>query len=521
LASALLLFHITEYTTLSLPSRVQLRFICDNAGLIHRLKTRRTYEVVYPNATLAADWDLTEQIHRFHQRIDHARSNFEWVKGHQDDNNSIDDLDSIAAFNVRADFLATEYLQTYPVARPIVPMTPATRCQLEVNGRTVTSHCTAALRKAASEPALLQYLLTKHHWTSDILGGIDWDSLRSAARNYPSSDVHLLKLVHDKLPTKYHKAKFQPWVTRTCAYCHQVETFDHLMQCSNTLSATFRQYLDQAINEYGERRSVPQEFTRAYLDGLQQWLQGHQPTVAHPRIDQAQSAIGWRLFIRGFLSTEWHTYLTNLLQANADATHTSREDDTDPTCWNCDIDMRPNVSSDFDSANQDTSAILSGLIRIVWREMSAFWERHLDHIHAHKQQSSPAKIHELKTQIRQLHTYRNSVLPAHRTKYFQHDLQAYLEKANQWQLEQYVLHYKPAILTSMRREKVRQQQHTANIPSLFSFAGFTRHTTTLPSYPSNRRPEEETHHPKHTRWRPGAMVVATFRHFFQQNPTNP
>jgi len=117
-----------------------------------------------------------------------------------------------------------------------------------------------------------------------------------------SFDSHLLKLVHDKLPTRYHIAKFQPWVRRTCAYCHQDETFDHLMQCSNTLSANFCQHLYQTIHEYGERRLVPQEFTLAYLDGLQQWLQGHHPTVAHPRLEQAQSAIGWRLLIRGYLS---------------------------------------------------------------------------------------------------------------------------------------------------------------------------------------------------------------------------
>ena len=95
--------------------------------------------------------------------------------------------------------------------------------------------------------------------------------------------------------------------------------------------------------------------------------------------------------------------------------------------------------------------------------MSTFWERHLDHIHTHNQQRSPAKVQELVTQIRQLHIHRHSVLPVHRSKYFHSDLPAYLEQANQWQLEQYLLHYKHAILASMRREKVRQQHQTANI----------------------------------------------------------
>jgi len=53
LAGALLLLHLTRYTTMTIPDHWPLKLVCDNAGLIHRLNSRREYAIVYPNATLA------------------------------------------------------------------------------------------------------------------------------------------------------------------------------------------------------------------------------------------------------------------------------------------------------------------------------------------------------------------------------------------------------------------------------------------------------------------------------------
>ena len=443
----------------------------------------------------------------------------------------------LAVFNIRADSLATEYMHQHPEPRPVIPLSSAARCHLDLNGKTISSHYTTELRKAAAEPALSQYLRAKHGWSMATKSDVDWTIFCSAARNYTASDVHLLKLVHDKLPTNSHKAKFQPWVTGQCSHCSQRETFDHLMQCTNPMSHDFRLRVLKAIREFGYRRAVPTEFLNTYLEGIEQWLHGHTPTMIHHRLDRAQSAIGWRLFIRGYLSMEWKAYLELLLRSSTspldaqhdtfDGTAATSDQDNDSTtsnadAWECYIEMRPSTDTATATAQQDSSAILSGLIRIIWSEMSSFWERHLDLIHAHSERKrSPAKLLEVKTQIQQLHAVRHKVLPDHRDRYFHDNLDAYLEHTDQWKLEQYLLHYKPAILASIRRETTRQNDSTNSIPSILSFAGFTRQPSNSTRPPSILRTPEETPHHKHTRWRPAAALVATFRQFFHPPPIPP
>ena len=347
-----------------------------------------------------------------------------------------------------------------------------------------------------------------------------WPIFCSAARNYSASAVHLLKLVHDELLTNSHKAKFQPWVTGQCAHCSQRETFDHLMQCTNPMSHDFRLRVLKAIRDFGQRRAVPIdcEFIDTYLEGIEQWLLGHTPTLTHPQLDRAQSAIGWKLFIRGYLSMEWKTYLELLLRSSTLPLDAQPDPDGDYTPsnaegWECYIEMRSTPHTANEKAQQDPATILSGLIRVVWSEMSSFWERHLDHIYAHAQRKrSPAKLMEVKTQIQQLHAARNKVLPEHRDRYFHDNLDDYLEHTDQRKLEQYLLHYKPAIFASIRRETNRQNN---SIPLLLSFAGFTRQPSTSTRPPNILRPPEEIPHHKHTRWRPAAAIVATFRQFFQ------
>jgi hypothetical protein len=518
LAGALLLYHLQRYTDTTIPAHLLLRLICDNSGLIQRLQKRQEYEVVYPNATLAPDWDLTEQIYRTHRSIGHPSTTYEWVKGHQDDTTSTSQLDTVATYNIRADALATEYMHLHSDLRPQVPLYPATRCQLELQGRTITSHYAIELRRAAAEPPFFHYLRDKHSWSSRTLADVDWSVFRSAARNYSASDVHLLKLVHDKLPTNSHKAKFQPWVAGHCSYCSQRETFDHLMQCHHALPADFRQRVTTAVRAFGERRQIPEDFITAYLDGLQQWLQGHEPVLSHPGLDTAQSAIGWRLLPRGFLSSAWAQYLELLLQPSwqADDTSISSEEDTLEVYE----DNQSSQGGRVASHHHDVRTVLSELVRVVWSEMSSFWERHLDHIHTNnKLKGSPAKLAELQSQIRLLHSHRPKVLPQHRDTYFHADVTAYLEQSEQWQLEQYLLHYKPVILASIRRETARQRQSSATTATLFTFAGFTRHRRPTPRCPLPTRPLEETPHHKHTRWRPSVMLLHNFRQFFQ--PTTP
>ena len=74
---------IQEFTQFSF-NKIKMVFAADNKSLIDRQNQHKQYTIPYSNATLAAEFDLTEEIYQTHQRYRIA-SSFIHVKGHQDD----------------------------------------------------------------------------------------------------------------------------------------------------------------------------------------------------------------------------------------------------------------------------------------------------------------------------------------------------------------------------------------------------------------------------------------------------
>lgn len=83
---------------------------------------------------------------------------------------------------------------------------------------------------------------------------------------------HLLKLVHDKLPTQQHKAQFQPWVDSLCPKCSTVETFNHLMICPPSGQNTFQTGVIAAVDKYCNKKRAPPEFCNLYKACINKWI---------------------------------------------------------------------------------------------------------------------------------------------------------------------------------------------------------------------------------------------------------
>lgn len=102
LSALTFLVHLQQYIniplgSLAIPSTV---VFSDNSGLVQRMNQRRPYKTVYPNSTLAPDWDLVEQIHQATTPFAPDLVQFRWVKGHQDDDHT--NLTTEARYNIRA-----------------------------------------------------------------------------------------------------------------------------------------------------------------------------------------------------------------------------------------------------------------------------------------------------------------------------------------------------------------------------------------------------------------------------------
>jgi hypothetical protein len=129
LSGARFLLHYTIYTRHPILEHVKVESMSDNKGLIHRATDRKTYTNVYANSTLAPDWDITEEIHKTFAQLQLMHQAFTWVKCHQDDDTSYDNLPVDAKYNVLADDLADQFMHQYGKSR-MISLTSFTRCKM-------------------------------------------------------------------------------------------------------------------------------------------------------------------------------------------------------------------------------------------------------------------------------------------------------------------------------------------------------------------------------------------------------
>jgi hypothetical protein len=153
-----------------------------------------------------------------------------------------------------------------------------------------------ALRLSASEAPLFAYMVTKHSWTPEVIDLIDWDAFCMAARNYLSTEVHLLKLVHDKLPMQQQVARYQEWTNPTCHYCSAPDTMDHFqLSVCNPASIKFREEIIQSLRTYLQNRTS-EMFTPVFVGMVDQWLQPNPEFNIHcHQAINSQATIGFRL----------------------------------------------------------------------------------------------------------------------------------------------------------------------------------------------------------------------------------
>jgi hypothetical protein len=205
-----------------------IQFLADNQSLITREKQHSEYREPYPNHTLKAEFDLTEQIYQTLQEAD-IQASFYHVKGHQDDKIEYNNLPFEAQLNIQADNLA-ESFYGQDNFQPTVPVLPACPAVLEIKSIRVTNNFRNQLEKAWTVPNYLTYLEEKHEWTPVIIGSIAWKPL-GIALNRIRNDVVTFKICNSLLPTAAHLKKRNHQFHDTCCLCGATETTEHMIRC--------------------------------------------------------------------------------------------------------------------------------------------------------------------------------------------------------------------------------------------------------------------------------------------------
>jgi hypothetical protein len=151
LSGACFLHHLQIFCGISILRLINL--ISDNQGLLTRITQRQHYSDNYATATLAADWDLIEQLNS--SLTEYITSpKFTHVKGHQDTTKAYDKYFCLdAQLNVDTDVEAGNFQWNQaPTHRTSVPLPPTTCAHFHIADTTITGHYRYHIRNAASTP---------------------------------------------------------------------------------------------------------------------------------------------------------------------------------------------------------------------------------------------------------------------------------------------------------------------------------------------------------------------------------
>jgi hypothetical protein len=135
--------------------------IYDNEGLLIRILEAVQWSYTPPNVTLRAEWDIESVILETYRQLN-FRFDFKHVKSHQDDDAPVASLSLATRLNIKADRLATEYVQEDLHRRPIAALFPSAKAQLIINGKLITHKIPQVICFAVGSLQIRQYLMERN-----------------------------------------------------------------------------------------------------------------------------------------------------------------------------------------------------------------------------------------------------------------------------------------------------------------------------------------------------------------------
>ena len=295
--------------------------ICDNKSMGQVAMKHLKFLKIYPNSTLASEWDVIAEIRQSFLDLDpSSRPSIHHIKGHQDDEVEYDKLPLKAQLNVQADQLAADFIQQHPdFDYSRVPLLPSSGCQVELPKGTVTHNLKLELKHARTAPLLEAKLKHRNNWDDDTFESIAWDALGRALKRHDKRRPTYVKLLNDFLPVGKFVHAMDPRYPSTCPSCSgadgdgpPLETRQHLYYCQDTKRKEWRKKCAQAIAKYMRDKDTAPAIMDLVLVALESIF--YSPTGIDERIPSdpryhelhaAQERIGWQHFFKGRFSKKF------------------------------------------------------------------------------------------------------------------------------------------------------------------------------------------------------------------------
>ena len=372
-------------------TQIDCHVVCDNEAMVKRTRSPNDVTKVYPNETLASDWDVLAEIwSTLHQNNLADSITVQHIKGHSDKHKPYQELTLLQQLNVDADSMADSYIQQHwDDEYHEVPLLPTSGAQLNLEQGTVTYKMKRELRLARTEGPLRDYLCEKNKWSRETFDSIDWEDHRRALNRLNKHRTILIKYLNGIAPVGKLVHEYDPKYPANCPSCQEpIETQDHLFVCMNSKRREWRSNMLSAIRKEMEDSDTPVDVMQLMLEGLKCVVEGRdKSTIAIPdsvvHIAEAQSAVGWDQLLKGRLASEWMKHQKEYLGERS-----------------------------TDRKNANTWA--TGIITTIFQQWLDLWKlRNGDrHGRDYKTQAEAAKQQAVR-EIEQLYEYKGQLLPQH------------------------------------------------------------------------------------------------------------
>jgi hypothetical protein len=221
-------------------------------------------------------------------------------------------------------------------------------------------------------------------------------------------------------------------ISPKCGLCNEIETTDHLFECSGRTG--WREQLYRDLFKYLTKHQTSPVLKKVIMQGLRWEFEGHSPEF-ELEIEN-QTRIGWRHLIRGWIDKGWQKFQEKYLS-----------------------DKFPNDKCLLD-AGKDWSL---KLIEFLWHEGHKLWTDRCDKVHKKLKQTETAQQRRTaNAKVTALYKQAEDVGYYDRHKLFGLTLKTKLRESAK-SLQQWVVRATPAIKQASREHSQRTIRNTQDI----------------------------------------------------------
>ena len=188
--------------------------------------------------------------------------------------------------------------------------TPGEGVWVYVDGFHTTRRHRSAIQKVYARELLASTVRQWYGWTAQQYEQVHWVAHEKVINRHKMRRTHVVKLIHDILPTNKIRHRDDPTIAATCPLCSGgVEDRDHILRCPHPERVAWRDQFLVGLEKRCTELETDAGVEEGLLNGLYHWFQCDKWTPAEldaaTAAERAQHELGWRQIFNGRMATAW------------------------------------------------------------------------------------------------------------------------------------------------------------------------------------------------------------------------